>query len=671
MNGLLFLWDIVDKIIARSADIVGGIFNVIWTFLCSIIYGLIVVIFNIFNSLTRIDILTTDQVNGIYQRVTMIITIVMVFYITFEFIKYVVSPETFTDKEKGAGKIVMRIVIAILLIAFLPTIFTTAMKLQNRILDTNVISKVVFGVEDYDYKSAGSNFAGDVFKAFYRVNYDNCNGASCTEAEKKVNGVIESWKKDQGLWALAKANANDWIDLDNTIQFDGLLAVAFGAFALYVLVLYCIDVAVRYIQLIFLQIIAPIAAISYILPQKDGMLKKWTKQVTTTYLDIFIRIAVLYFMLLIISILANSFDFYELTSSGKQINIFVYIFIIAGLLVFVQRVPKLLEEYFPKGGAASIGFGFSGKDRFEPIGKTIGAVSKPIASVGSLMADTFRNVKSLKNGELKNKLLSKEEQKKGGLYRGATYAKSMLTSGYNAAKAGYKSGRFSAGGLAGQQAMQADEATVNKGGSVLGKTFMGNKYQNALANYKVKIENVETGIKVKGNITAEADEVKAVKQAKAAWESAKNGGASETEIESLRKIYKERQSAVINGTINTDGNAVYVKDGKTIIVKMDSEDKIRYNAAQDESNKLKQMIDTGYISDIINMVDKNQELKVPIERVINGKVEKVDVLLKDIKEEELKKNLGAVETALKDAIRQVKNSNEYQAAEANASESKK
>lgn len=670
MNGLLFLWDIVDKIIARSADIVGGIFNVIWTFLCSIIYGLIVVIFNIFNSLTRIDILTTDQVNGIYQRVTMIITIVMVFYITFEFIKYVVSPETFTDKEKGAGKIVMRIVIAILLIAFLPTIFTTAMKLQNRILDTNVISKVVFGVEDYDYKSAGSNFAGDVFKAFYRVNYDNCNGASCTEAEKKVNGVIESWKKDQGLWALAKANANDWIDLDNTIQFDGLLAVAFGAFALYVLVLYCIDVAVRYIQLIFLQIIAPIAAISYILPQKDGMLKKWTKQVTTTYLDIFIRIAVLYFMLLIISILANSFDFYELTSSGKQINIFVYIFIIAGLLVFVQRVPKLLEEYFPKGGAASIGFGFSGKDRFEPIGKTIGAVSKPIASVGSLMADTFRNVKSLKNGELKNKLLSKEEQKKGGLYRGATYAKSMLTSGYNAAKAGYKSGRFSAGGLAGQQAMQADEATVNKGGSVLGKTFMGNKYQRIKTDNQAKIELLEEAVKKKDNLSATIKDVKYMKQLETigAAITASGDTAASFEFEKVKKAGEKLGRKFANGEINAAEFEVKMteelnkynngKTGKTVAptnLDLETGNVGKWNRAK-----------TAY-SEAYNIFAEIANTNMTYPDPNNPKKEKkININVNNFSEDI--GNISDLASSVTDAI---KASGEYQAAEANASESKK
>lgn len=408
--------------IARLADIVGGVFNVIWSLLCSIIYGLIVVMFNIFNSISQIDFLSSEQISGIYQRITMIITIVMVFYITFAFVKYVVSPDTITDKEKGVGNIVMRIITSILLIAFIPTIFEMGYKLQGRILDTNVIPKVIFGQEDWDYKSAGSMFAGNAFKAFYRVNYSNCDTEQqCEEAQKKVDDVIQTWQKDQGLWALSKANAYEIIDIGNTIQFDGLLAVIFGCFLLYVLFLYNLDLATRYVQLAFLQIMAPVAAISNIAPQKDGMLKKWSKQCLTTYLDLFIRIAILYFMILIVSIISESFDFFEMSKNGKQINIFIYIIILAGLLIFVQRVPKLLKELLPStDGGASIGFGFKAKDRMDPI-------MKPVAAAVGAVSGVASTVRSLKRGNLTSNITGNKFKDK--LNRGLTGAWSIAKAG--------------------------------------------------------------------------------------------------------------------------------------------------------------------------------------------------------------------------------------------------
>mgnify|MGYP004511888231 CR=1 FL=1 len=685
----------------RLFDIVGGVFNIIWSFLCTIIYGLIAAIFNLFNSITQLDILRDGQIDDIYQRVTMIITIVMVFYITFEFIKYVVSPDTISDKEKGAGKIVMRIVVAILLIAFIPSIFSMGMKLQDKILSTNVIPKVIFGSDNYDYKTAGDDFAGNVFRAFYRVDSANCKTTAngCEEAQERVDKVIKNFKEGHGLIALAEANVNEMLDIDNEIQFDGLLAVAFGGFALYVVFLYCVDLAVRYVQLIFLQLIAPVAVISYIAPQKDGMLKKWTKQVTTTYLDVFIRVAILCFMILIVEKLAGAFDFYNITSNDEQINIFVYIFVIAGLLIFVQRVPKMLQELFPSnGGAASIGFGFESKTRFEPLGKSFNAIKKPIAATAGAVAGIARTGKAIKGGKLVSGKLKEGTSFRDKLKRGATYATTMARAGAKGSAAGFKNGRFSDAAMAAQRAVQSDEKKVNEGGTVLGSTFLGRRYQDVKSKLKLQIDNAEAGVKVKGQILSQADEVKAVKQAKAAWESAKNGGKSADEIERLRSEYKKMQSAVINGNIVTrtytvdvkdeNGNIkkvnktqevfTYVKDGKTIDVKVtDAEDKIRYNAVLQEANRLETMIKTGYISDLIATIsDKGETLTVPITRVVKNPdgtevSQVVDVPLNELSEEELRKNLGAFETAMNDAIRRVKESDMYQMAEVNASEDKK
>lgn len=688
MNSFIFFGSFVDELFERLFDIIGGIFNIVWSFLCSIIYMLIIWLFSIFNSLAKLDLLSTDKFSGIYQRLTMIMTIVMVFYITFEFVKYVVSPDTVTDKEKGAGKIVMRIVTAILLIAFIPTIFNIGYDLQGRILKTNVIPKVIFGEEDWDYTSAGSNFVGDIFAAFYRVNRSNCGTpADCEKAQAKVDSVIKKWKNGIGSVGLIEGNLYELLDIDNTIQFDGLFAVIFGAFMLYVLFSYNLDIVTRYIQLIFLQIMAPIAIISSIAPQKDSMLKKWSKQCITTYLDVFIRMAILYFMILIMQLLSSSLDFYEMTKNGDQIGIFTYLMIICGLLIFVHRVPKLIKELFPSlEGAASIGFGFNAKDRVEPIKKSINTIKKPIAATAGAVAGVARTAAAIKTGKLTSNIKGNRFQDK--LKRGLTKGWSAAKAGYKGAAAGVKNGRFSEATGAARQSVQKDEALVNKGGTILGHDFKGGKYQDIKTKLKVQIDNAEDGIKVKAQILAQADEVKSVKQAKAAWESAKNGGASEEEIEKLRKIYKNRQAAVINGSIETyrdaDGNEqqqfVFMKNGKKLTANItDAEDMIRHRAVEAESNRLKEMIKTGYISDLIATIDPDsgRKLTVPIERNIlqadgSYKKEIQDVALEDfskLSEEEFRKNLGAFETAVNDAIREAKESKIYQMADANASES--
>ena len=710
MKYMVFLsW--IDDFLEKAGDIIGKFFNIIWAFLCSIIYGLITGLFNIFDRLTNMDLLDQSNINinGIYQRMTMIITIIMIFYITFEFVKYVLQPDTINDKEKGVEGIIKRIVIAILLIAFIPTVFTTAMKLQDRILETNVIPKVIFGQKDFDYKNAGSNFAGDVFAAFYRVNYEECTTkGDGKEAKAEVERVVGLWKERNGLGALITAQGKQLIDITNTsVQFDGLLAVIFGCFTLYVIFLYCIDLGVRFVQLLFLQIIAPVAAISYIIPQKDSMLNKWIKQVATTYLDVFIRYAVLYFMLLIMSILSSSLDFYELSRDGKQITIWLYIFIVMGLLIFVQRAPKLIEELFPKSsGAASIGFDFSGKSRFEPLGKTISSFFKPAAAIQGVASGVSSVFKKDENGKIKigknryrlNPDIVKNidgNRFKDKLKRGRAYATSIVKAGYKGAQAGAKTGRFNQANLAAQRSIQEDIEVANEGGDVWTKLFGGASAQSIKAKLDLKMANIDVGIKLKGQITSLADEVKDVKQAKAAWESAKSGGASAEEIERLRKVYKNKESAVINGTEvsnykYTDENGeekiigrayVYKKDdGKTVYAAIkDGEDVVRYNATQEEAHRLKNMVDTGYISNFADIL--GHKIMVPISKkvpvldkdgkTVSYKEEEVLVSLEDMTEEEIKQNLGAVETSLNDTNRKVKESKVYEAANANAAETKK
>ena len=702
MKYMVFLnW--IDDVLERAFDIIGGFFNVIWSFLCSIIYGLITLMFNIFTKLTQMDILDAGNINinGIYQRMTMIITIIMIFYITFEFIKYVLQPDTINDKEKGAEGIIKRIVIAILLIAFIPTVFTTAMKLQDKILETNVIPKVIFGQKDFDYKNAGSNFSGDVFAAFYRVNYENCQ-PNCQNAEKKVDSVIKSWKERQGLAALAKANAYEIIDIDNSIQFDGLLAVIFGCFALYVIFLYCIDMGVRFVQLLFLQIIAPVAAISYIIPQKDSMLNKWIKQVATTYLDVFIRYAVLYFMLLIMSILSSSLDFYELSRDGKQITIWLYIFIVMGLLIFVQRAPKLIEELLPKSsGAASIGFGFSGKSRFEPLGKTISSFLKPAATIQGVASGVKSVFKQNPNGKIKigknrygfNTDLVKDI--KGDKFwdkirKGATYGTSAAKAGYQGAKAGAKTGRFDQAKLAAQQSVQQDEAVVNKGGSVLGATFRGTHYQEVKADIQVTLDNLDAMIKAKQATSSAIGELKFRKQLDSigAAVTASGDNAAITEWQGVIKgsekaarnfaygtITKEEYERTLKDLIDDYNNGTkttYTKDGLQKIehLRPPKSDKVSVSAETidmllNEENL--EINNDGKWSSVKTSL--GEALKVAKE-IAGTKYDKSGKAI-NVDESEFASQIGDISDEATAAINLIKASDEYKEANTNASEGKK
>ena len=118
--------------------------------------------FDIFIKLGKAEFLTSSQIQSIYSRVTLILGIFMLFKMIFSFIQYLINPETKSDKSKGAGKLIMKAVLVVAMLGFTPYIFTGAFKLQNAVVDSNILAKVIFGkssdveVNNFGYELSSS-----------------------------------------------------------------------------------------------------------------------------------------------------------------------------------------------------------------------------------------------------------------------------------------------------------------------------------------------------------------------------------------------------------------------------------------------------------------------------------------------------------------------------------
>ena len=371
--------------------------------ICNAIYSLISILFDVFYNLANIRILNARyEVNGvwhdapitvIYKRVTLLLGIIMVFYVTFQFIKYVLEPDTFSDKEKGGEKLVFKLIIVVVLMGTVPTIFDKAYDIQRLILNSHLIDKVLIGNTNSNMGSFGRNLSANVFSLFYYPDVSISEELIC-EDELECQEIVK-----MNLGGLTRAGSMPVITTGlgkkvsegrYAIHFDAWFAMGVGLFLCYILVLYVIDVGVRVAQLTYLQIIAPIPIIAYLSPKKDGMFQKWVKQCVVTFLDVFIRLFIIYFMLLVISNI-------DISSIGESINAnvdettktWVYIALILGLLLFAQKAPKLIQELFPNMGAAMGNFGFKPGDRMPVLaakaagiglGMGVGALKKAIGA---------------------------------------------------------------------------------------------------------------------------------------------------------------------------------------------------------------------------------------------------------------------------------------------------
>lgn len=393
--------------------------------LCQLIYPIMSFLYELFNNVTKINILSQKDIEPIYTRITMILTIIMVFYVTFQFVKYVIQPDGLTDKEKGAGPIIYKMIGVVALIAFVPIIFEKAYDLQNAIIGKNVISQVILGPQaTIDEGNMGSSFSSTVFNMFYYVKDEN-KSASChdgMDCETLVNYNVGLLKDENRLDSIT-LGLNETNGTETAlINFDGFLAVIVGGFLVYILLLYCIDVGVRWVQLLYLQIISPIPIIGFLSPKKDGIFQKWTKQCLTTYLDLFLRIGIINIVLLLCNeLLISKVDSSSELLSGlgelsPMMETLIYVVLIMGVMLFAHKAPKMLGELFPKMGAASGNFGLSGKERYEPTLKALksggrfggalaGTAIGAVVGAGSGLAQGWRRRNSLdKNGQAKGEL---------------------------------------------------------------------------------------------------------------------------------------------------------------------------------------------------------------------------------------------------------------------------
>ena len=177
----------------------------------------------------------------------------------------------------------------------------------------------------------------------------------------KYTGSIKSLTKD----AYLKNILND--DDNSSFEFDWVMAIIAGVLAIYMFFCYAMEVGVRVAKLGFLQLISPIPVMMRIIPgQKEKMFDKWFNHIKNAYLDVFIRLIIIYFTLFavslvpdVISTMWNSIWDGSSVASGTfggvtnfLVKMLVTVFVILGLLKFAQEAPGLLKEFFSGGGGS-------------------------------------------------------------------------------------------------------------------------------------------------------------------------------------------------------------------------------------------------------------------------------------------------------------------------------
>ena len=383
--------------------------------LCIFIYDLIGTIYNLFVDISKLDILTgSDITKTLYNRVGMILGIFMVFKITFSLVQSLVDPDKLNDKNNGVVSIIKRSVIAIALLGLTPTIFREAYDLQliltgaNNSSD-NIIYKIIYGSNNKNSDDFGRELAVGFYFSFFEDelepklyqpidNSDAFTDYDTDALSTLSNQIINGQKTFNDTYDFLMMTVNG----EYVIEFSPILCLAAGVVAVIMLISYCIQIAIRVFQLAYLQLVAPIPILSYI-TNPEGSFKKWINQCTSTFLDIFLRLAIIYFAMYMINEVQVIIDnMGKLPNSNKDKGWLIEIFLICGLLLFAKRVPELLKEIFPTNGSSGLSLGIKPPKEVTNFGKkaatfgagvAIGATGAAASNLIHGGANLGRNVK--------------------------------------------------------------------------------------------------------------------------------------------------------------------------------------------------------------------------------------------------------------------------------------
>lgn len=373
-----------------------------------VVYGLMAVLYDVFFNVADTTIFSSETIKNFYSRVQLIIGVVMIFKLSISVMQTVMDPDRLTNKDTGMGKIITRIVTMLAMFtAIIPLnipyaeegsynaylnenglLFGTLYSLQSRIIKGNVIGKLVLGNsnsttttkdnlknDNVDASSQGDQLATFILKTFVRLNLKKSavdEGAfdSKNELIKSNLMCVGGYDDELKIYTNPDATPGDlldgvteWCRLSGDAQenrysyvYTPVISTVCGIIIDLVLIGYCVDIAVRSLKLAVLRLLAPIPIISYIDPKssKDGSFATWTKSLTSTYIDVFLRLAIIFFVLFLIQdIIKNGLDI----PIGKgAIGAFSTIFIIIGLFYFARMAPKFIKDALGmKGSMSNIG----------------------------------------------------------------------------------------------------------------------------------------------------------------------------------------------------------------------------------------------------------------------------------------------------------------------------
>lgn len=364
--------------------------NILAAFFISLLdtvaYTLLAAGYNIFYAVSQIDIFGTPGGESVYEEITTKIytalSVVMVFVFAYYLIMMIIDPDG--GKGKSTSALVKETIIAFITVILLPTVFSYMSLFQKHVITNNTIGNLILGGSGGENGDFGDQVALIVFTSFYHpqgtaysdyfdnegkyVGVDNAksicqNGGTNEKVCTAWAEGLQEWVDDTSWSAVGPISTKS--KLYNTTNDEGgmyymwIITTVCGVVAAWFFFSYAIDVGTRAVKLGFLQLIAPVPVLLKIFPQGKKTFDSWFAEIKKSYLEIFLRLAIIFFIVKLCTMVPMFID--AVWNSGDGITggfltkALATVCLILGLLKFAKDAPQLFKTIFASGGGLFAG----------------------------------------------------------------------------------------------------------------------------------------------------------------------------------------------------------------------------------------------------------------------------------------------------------------------------
>ena len=314
----------------------------------------------------------TAKMNELMDRIYIILGVGMLFFVAYKIICLMTDPDKISnDGADSMQGIVKNVVLSVIMLSLIPTAFNYLMQFQSRVVSTNVIGSIILGTsndssDDNNVRKAGAKVALSIYSSFYYpvdenrkiYTYYECGGRYPEEpnipsgvpdiCETYVNKYDEAMRNEGIKEFILDEELNQAL-VDGEMEHIHIIPVLAGAYAVWLYLVFTLDIATRAIKLIFYRLIAPIPVMMRITKPVGGAFTKWINDVIKTYLSLFIRLIIINFSLFTINLIVSR-DLLELFPSSSSATWLAVqlakVAVLLGILQFAKDAPKMVEELF-------------------------------------------------------------------------------------------------------------------------------------------------------------------------------------------------------------------------------------------------------------------------------------------------------------------------------------